>query len=128
MADTEVQDENTRNENGIDERVRLIGGPKQFIRKRQEPFGRGHFSLIQKKTDSIDQNVIQTTVWKSQPYSESRDQEIRPRLPVSHWSPHDLHRILRTLPASFGCIEEIAEAILGAPEERRGWHVLFTHI
>jgi len=59
------------------------------------------------------QKAIQSTLWTHQPYSETRPEENRPRLPVSHWAPHDLRRSSRTLLASMGCPDEIGESILG---------------
>ena len=34
-------------------------------------------------------------------------------LPVTKWTPHDLRRTARTLLASIGCPNEVAEAIMG---------------
>ena len=47
------------------------------------------------------------------PYSETRPELVRSRLPVTRWSPHDLRRTSRTLLAAMGCPTEVAESILG---------------
>jgi integrase len=56
---------------------------------------------------------MQTGVHYHQLYSKTRPQLIRPRLPVTHWAPHDLRRSSRALLAAMGCPDSIAEAILG---------------
>lgn len=59
------------------------------------------------------QAYMQSKVHYMQPYSKSRPDHVRPRLQVSHWSPHDLRRTGRTMLAALGCPHEIGEAILG---------------
>ncbi|MGF6414605.1 hypothetical protein OKW37_006340 [Paraburkholderia sp. MM5482-R2] len=64
-----------------------------------------------------------------------------PRLPVTHWSAHDLRRATRTLLATLGCPNDIAEAVLGHVQpgiigvynrdtyhrERREWLTQLSH-
>jgi integrase len=59
------------------------------------------------------QTYMQSKVNYLQPYCKSRQDHVRDRLTVTHWSPHDLRRTGRTLLASMGCPNEIGEAILG---------------
>ena len=47
------------------------------------------------------------------PYSETKPEDYRPRLPVTNWAPHDLRRSCRTQLAVLECTEEVAEAVLG---------------
>jgi integrase len=47
------------------------------------------------------------------PRCETREEWVRPRLPVADWAPHDLRRSGRTLLASIGCPADVGEAILG---------------
>ena len=59
------------------------------------------------------QAYMQSKVHYLQPYSRAREDHVRERLQVTHWSPHDLRRTGRTMLASMGCPHEVAEAILG---------------
>ena len=59
------------------------------------------------------QAYMQSKVHYMQPYSKAREDHVRKRLSVTHWSPHDLRRTGRTMLASMGCPREIGEAILG---------------
>jgi integrase len=106
---------NERFEEASDQRVPLVGRAEQVIRRRIELFGDGDLFPGQKERTgrAIKQSTITTAVWYHQPYSGAHPDRPRPRLPVTHWSPHDLRRTSRTLLASIGCPEEIAEAILG---------------
>lgn len=62
---------------------------------------------------SFQQKAVGVAVWSHMPYSETRPEWVRPRLPVTHWAPHDLRRTGRTMLAALGCPLEVAEAILG---------------
>ncbi|MDN4039906.1 hypothetical protein QPK27_23030, partial [Massilia sp. YIM B02443] len=53
------------------------------------------------------------TVWMHQPYSNTRPEYQRVRLPVSHWSVHDLRRTGRTQLSALGCDADVAEAVIG---------------
>jgi len=59
------------------------------------------------------QAYMQSKVHYLQPYSEAREDHVRQRLQVTHWSPHDLRRTGRTMLASMRCPNEVGEAILG---------------
>lgn len=48
-----------------------------------------------------------------QPYAKTRPQYDWKRLPVTHWPVHDLRRTGRTQLAALGCMDEVAEAVLG---------------
>lgn len=65
------------------------------------------------KVRAVEQKTIQSTVYFHQPYSTTRPEAERARLPVSHWAPHDLRRTARTLLASMGCPDAVGESILG---------------
>jgi integrase len=60
-----------------------------------------------------EQKSVQVAVYYHQPYSTTRPDLERARLPVTHWAPHDLRRSARTLLASMGCPDAVAEAVLG---------------
>lgn len=105
---------NARHENATDLRVPLFGRAKDVVTRRKERYGDGFlFPARTKIPSAVQQKTIQTTVFYFQPYCETRPEQQRPRLPVTHWAPHDLRRTARTMLASMGCPNEVGEAILG---------------
>lgn len=103
-----------RHERAEDLRVPLVGRAEAVVRRRllSEP---GQWLFPSRKGDvpHVQQKVIQVAVYQHQPYSESRPEWERPRLPVTRWAPHDLRRTGRTRLAALGCPDAVAEAILG---------------
>ena len=85
----------------IDARNEAAGRPKQL----------GYDNFDRELSD--EQKAAGVAVWMAQPYCELRPEQERPRLPVSHWAPHDLRRSARTLLASMGCPKEVGESVLG---------------
>jgi integrase len=105
---------NARHSKAGDHRVPLFGRAKLIIERRKEIYQDGYLFQSKFKTSQhIDQATIQTQVFYRQPYSVTRPDFIRARLPVSHWAPHDLRRSSRTLLAKLGCPDSVAESILG---------------
>lgn len=104
---------NARHENATDLRVPLVGRAKAVVLRRMQQTDRWLFPSEKGEDKSIEQKVIQGGVYHHQPYCKTGQERKRPRLPVTHWSPHDLRRTIRTLLASMGCQDEIAEAIMG---------------
>jgi integrase len=110
---------NVRREAATDLRVPLVGRAKAVVQRRLQLPGRFLFPAAVVAEDgaelSIAQKVIQSGVYHHQPYCKTKDQGAnpRPRLPVTHWSPHDLRRTVRTLLAAMGCPSEVAESVLG---------------
>lgn len=103
---------NARRPGATDLRVPLFGRAAQIVRRRLTVAGDGYL-FPARVGGPIEQKVIQTAVHYHQPYSKTRPEDQRPRLPVTHWAPHDLRRTARTLLASMGCPNEVAESILG---------------
>jgi len=105
---------NMHRPNATDLRVPLVGRALQVVRRRMEVTDRFMFPA-QDRTRPIEQKVIQSGVYHAQPYSKTRDhgKTDRPRLPVTHWAPHDLRRTVRTMLASMGCPRDVAESVLG---------------
>ncbi len=111
-----VPKEKTKNswrELATDLRVPLVGRAEIIVRRRLDVAtgsflfpSRGVFGYTEQKT-------IGVAVWFHQPYSKTRPESERPRLPVTKWAPHDLRRSCRTQLAALGCSDEIAEAVLG---------------
>jgi integrase len=104
---------NARHAMATDLRVPLIGRAKAIVLRRREQAARYLFPSVSEEEKPIEQKVIQGGVYYHQPYSKTRSASERPRLAVTHWSPHDLRRSVRTLLASMGCPAEVAESVLG---------------
>lgn len=107
---------NARHENATDLRVPLFGRALAVVLRRKERHGDGYLFPARRrdgKLVAVEQKTVQATVWFHQPYSTTRPEDIRPRLTVTHWAPHDLRRTSRTLLAAMGCPAEVAESILG---------------
>lgn len=99
-----------------DLRVPLVGRAEVVVRRRMGLVAAGYlFHTVDKQGRSTHtrQKVIQERVYMHQPYSETRPEWERPRLPVTRWAPHDLRRTVRTTLAALGCPDTIAEVILG---------------
>lgn len=106
---------NARHQNATDLRVPLFGKARDVFIRRKEACGDGFLftSTREGKVTAIEQKYFQTTAYYYQPYCVTRPNLIRPRLPVTHWAPHDLRRTARTMLASIGCPDAVSEAILG---------------
>lgn len=97
-----------------DLRVPLIGRAEKIVKRRLAAIqGNFLFPSPKKERQHIEQKAVQTAVHYHQPYSNTRSEDERPRLPVTHWSPHDLRRTARTFLPSLGCDQNLAEIILG---------------
>lgn len=108
---------NARHPDATDHRVPLVGRAEDIVRRRMEVVESGYLiravSPRGKEGKHMEQKVVQTAVYFHQPYSVTRPEVDRPRLPVTHWAPHDLRRTVRTMLASMDCPGEIAEVIIG---------------
>jgi len=105
-----------RHENATDLRVPLFGRALEVAMRRKDRYGEGLLfpaRTIDGKIQAVAQKTIQSSVYFHQPYSATRPEVVRARLPVTHWSPHDLRRTSRTLLASMGCPDAVGESILG---------------
>ncbi len=109
---------NARHEDATDLRVPLIGRAETIVRRRISVYGKGFlFPPANGSAAHIEQAVVQTAVHYHQPYSKTRPEMARPRLPVTVWAPHDLRRTIRTMLAAMGCPDEVGEAVLGHMQE-----------
>lgn len=107
---------NERHEDATDLRVPLVGRGLAVVMRRLDAYGKGFLfppANDSKSTRHIEQKVVQTAVHFHQPYSKTRPEVIRPRLPVTMWAPHDLRRTVRTMLAAMGCPDEVGEAVIG---------------
>jgi len=110
---------NARHQNATDLRVPLIGRARAVVQRRLPGPGRYLFPSYVVAEDGselpMEQKIIQSGIYHYQPYSKTKDKgsNARPRLPVTHWAPHDLRRTVRTMLAAMGCPNDVAEAVLG---------------
>ncbi|WP_042301020.1 tyrosine-type recombinase/integrase [Paraburkholderia kururiensis] len=120
---------NERHDGATDLRVPLIGRAEAIARRRKAFYGEGYLlPKAGRREQHMEQKVVQTAVHYHQPYSKTRPEQLRPRLPVTHWAPHDLRRTVRTMLASLGCPEDVAEAVIGHMQEGiKGTYNLYTY-
>jgi integrase len=104
---------NARHPGATDLRVPLIGRAAAVVRRRMGATTRYLFPRGNDSAQHVDQKTVQTAVYYHQPYSKTHSVSKRPRLAVTHWSPHDLRRTVRTMLASMGCPRDVAESVLG---------------
>ena len=95
-----------------DLRVPIVGRAEAVARRRKEQAVNG-FLFPTSTGEMMKQTVISHGVYYHQPYCKQAPNHTRPRLPVTHWSPHDLRRTARTMLAALGCPHDVAEAVLG---------------
>lgn len=107
-----VKTKSARHEKAADLRVPLVGRADAIVRRRLERYGKG-WLFPAERGGHMQQKVFGQAVHCHMPYSVTRPEQERPRLPVTHWAPHDLRRTARTILAALGCPYEIGEAILG---------------
>lgn len=100
-----------------DHRVPLVGRALDVVERRLAAKPESGYLFAQgrkgAKLPHIEQKAVGLAVWHHMPYSGTESVGERPRCPVTHWAPHDLRRTSRTLLASLGCPNEVAEAMLG---------------
>lgn len=104
---------NARNPLATDLRVPLIGRALTVVRRRLDATPKGYLFPSTGRMGYVEQKTIGVAVHYRMPYSKVRPEEVRARLPVTHWAPHDLRRTARTMLAALGCPDGVAEAILG---------------
>ncbi len=107
---------NARHERATDLRLPLFGRALAVVQRRRELHGDGWLfpaKLADGRVEPVQQKTIQATVYYHQPYCNTRPTLVRPRVPVTHWAPHDLRRTARTRLAALGCPAEVGETIIG---------------
>ena len=107
------QTKNAKREAAFDLRVPLVGRALTVVQHRLKTNPGKYLFAANTKTGYTDQAGVQSQVHFRQPYAKQRPDVQRTRLSVTHWSPHDLRRTVRTMLASMGCPNEVAESILG---------------
>lgn len=104
---------NSWRQDAHDLRVPLVGRAEAIVRRRMQIVEKGYLFPSAGRSGHVEQKTISAMVWMRQPYSKTRPEVPRTRLPVSHWSVHDLRRTGRTLLTALGCDSEVAEAVIG---------------
>lgn len=104
---------NSWREHATDLRVPLVGRAEVVVRRRMGAVKGKYLFESYGKVGYMEQKSVGCAVWMHMPYSETKPEGYRPRLPVTNWAPHDLRRSCRTQLAILGCPEEVAEAVLG---------------
>jgi integrase len=106
---------NARHEHAVDHRVPLFGRALAIVQRRLQAVGKSGWLFEDARGDQYRQHDFSTYIYSLQPHSVkvAKRQGEGLILPVAGWTPHNLRRTSRTLLASLGCPEEVAEAILG---------------
>jgi len=104
---------NAWRDHATDLRVPLVGRAALIVQRRIDVVHSGYLFPSAGRQGHVEQKTVSAAVWMHQPYSQTRPKYERPRLPITHWSVHDLRRTGRTQLAAMGCPDEVAEAVLG---------------
>lgn len=104
---------NSWRDQAVDLRVPLVGRAEAIVKRRMEVVKSGYIFPSRGRSGHVEQKNISAMVWMHQPYSNTRPEYQRTRLPVSHWSVHDLRRTGRTQLTALGCHPDVAEAVIG---------------
>jgi len=103
---------NVKREKAGDVRVPLVGRALDVVMRRVDAHT-GYAFEAATVAGYTSQASVMSAVHFRQPYSNTRPDVVRTRLTVTHWSPHDLRRTVRTQLANLGCPTDVAESILG---------------
>jgi integrase len=102
-----------RNPLTVDLRVLLVGRAAAVVERRHLSSESKWLFPSRGRSGHIEQKAMGVAVHTHMPCCRTRPEWVRPRMPVSHWAPHDLRRTGRTMLAALGCPNEVGEAILG---------------
>lgn len=84
-----------------------------IVQRRIQAVQKGYLFASNGASGHVEQKTVNAMVWARQPYSMSKPEYERTRLPVTHWSVHDLRRTGRTQLTALGCYPDVAEAVIG---------------
>jgi len=108
-----VPKELTKNSRFVDAvalRVPLLGRALEVVQRRVKGVGESGALFEDARGEQYRQEDFSGYIYGLQPYSSRVGSLV---CPVTDWTPHNLRRTSRTLLASIGCPDEVAEAILG---------------
>ena len=110
-----IYTKNARSPFAVDLRVPLVGRALEIVQRRRKHVGKSGYLFEDVRQEQYMQKDFSTYIYALQPYSSKTKQRGGEGLvvPVSNWTPHNLRRTSRTMLTSLGCVDEIAEAILG---------------
>lgn len=103
---------NAHRPGATDHRVPLVGRAAEIARRRAAS-GTSYLFPSRGASGHVEQKTVSAKTHYHQPYCRTEPKRARPRLPVTHWSPHDLRRTVRTMLASMGCPRDAGEVIIG---------------
>lgn len=104
---------NSWRDGSTDLRVPLVGRALTIVQRRIQGVEKGYLFASTGGSGHVEQKTVSAMVWMRQPYAKTRPAYERTRLPVTHWSVHDLRRTGRTQLTALGCSADIAEAVIG---------------
>lgn len=99
-------------DDATDLRVPLVGRAKVVVERLLVENPKGYL-FPSRVGGHVQQKTVGVAIWSHMPDCTIRPDWSRPRLPVASWAAHDLRRTARTMLASLGCPDSVAEAILG---------------
>lgn len=99
----------------VDLRVPLVGRALEIVQRRLATLGPSGWLFEDVRGEQYTQHDYSSYIYHLQPDSAKarRRQGAGLVLPVTGWSAHNLRRTARTMLSAIGCIDEIAEAIVG---------------
>lgn len=125
-----AQTKNASFREAVDLRVPLAGRALEVVLRRLKEVGTSGFLFEDARGEQYEQKDFSTYIYSLQPYSK----KVKLRqseglvIPVTNWTPHNLRRTGRTLLASLGCNDEIAEAVIGhLPKDIVGTYNAYTY-
>lgn len=104
---------NAWRDGSTDLRIPLVGRALAIVQRRVQAVEVGYLFPSTGGSGHVEQKTVSSMVWARQPYSTSKPEYKRARLPVTHWSVHDLRRTGRTQLTALGCHQDVAEAVIG---------------
>ncbi|MEH6436674.1 tyrosine-type recombinase/integrase [Massilia sp. DD77] len=122
-----AETKNRQRERAEDHRVPLVGRAEAIVRRRLGVADQGYLFPSRGRSGHVEQKALGVAVWTHMPYSETRPDQQRPRLPVTRWGPHDLRRSCRTLLAAMGCPDPVGEVLIGHLPPDTGSNVYNRH-
>lgn len=91
----------------------LLNRALAIVQRRIQAVDKGYIFPSVGASGHVEQKTVGAMIWMRQPYATTRPEHVRTRLPVTHWSAHDLRRTGRMQLTALGCTADVAEAVIG---------------
>ncbi len=113
---------NRRVERATAHRVPIVGRAETIVRRRWVTHGSGFLFPYTRQSGRaaaqarkhITQASVGQIIARAQPYWRGNNRLVTSLpIPVTGWTPHDLRRTTRTMLGAMGCVNEVAEQIIG---------------